>query len=62
MNNLDLQRLTFNTAQNETTDGGENTGGSDLYLATVLGSQKPSKVLGGELTRKTNSSPEEKFE
>ena len=62
MNNLDFQSLAFNTVQNETTDGGENTGGSDLSLATVLGSQNPSKALGGELTRKTNTSPEEKFE
>ena len=62
MNNLDLQSLAFNTVQNETTDGGENTGGSYLSLATVLGSQKPSKILGGELRRKTNTSPEEKFE
>ena len=44
MNNLDLQSLAFNTVQNETTDGGENTGGSYLSLATVLGSQKLSKV------------------
>ena len=62
MNNLDLYSLTFNTVQNETTDGGDNTSGSDLSLETVLGSQKQSKVLGDELARKTNSSPEEKFE
>ena len=62
MNNPDLYSLTFNTDQNETTDGSENTGGSDLSLTTVLGSQKQGKVLGVELSREQNTSPEEKLE
>ena len=45
MNNLDLYSLSFNTVQNETTDGGDNTSGSDLSLETVLGSQKQSMTL-----------------
>ena len=46
MNNPNLYSLTFNTSQNETTDGGKNTGDSDLSLAMVLESQKQNKVLG----------------
>jgi hypothetical protein len=62
MNNPDLYSLTFNTDQNETTDGSENTGGSDLSLATAIANQTPSEVLGVELTRHKNSSPEQDLE
>ena len=63
MNDLNLNTLTFKTGQNESSsDGSENIGRSDLSLATAIENQTPSEVLGVELTRYKNTSPEQDFE
>lgn len=63
MNDLNLNTFTFKTGQNESSsDGSENTGRSDLSLATAIANQTPSEVLGVELTRYKNTSPEQDFE
>ena len=63
MNDLNLNILTLNTGQNESSsDGSENIGRSNLSLATAIENQTPSEVLGVELTRHKNTSPEQIFE